>query len=84
MQQKNQEYLNNVTDLPNMFSSLAIRIEKNVLKDFLVSDSSQSKSYCDVIVAEIKEVSHEQETKMRKMKRKTLKKQEVMERFRIF
>ena len=36
-----------------MFSSLAIRNEENALKDVLVADSSQSKTYSDTIVAEI-------------------------------
>ena len=53
LQQQYQEYLNDVTDLQNMFSSLAIRNEENALKDVLVADSSQSKSYSDDIVAEI-------------------------------
>ena len=35
---------------------------------FLVSDSSQSKRYCDVIVAEIEEVLNEKETEDAKMK----------------
>ena len=58
-----------MTDLQNMFCSLAIWTEENVLKYFLVADSLQRKSYCDAIIAEIDEILNEQETKDAKDKK---------------
>ena len=42
---------NDVTDLKEMFGSLSIQIEKDVLTDSIVADDAGSKEYGDVIVA---------------------------------
>ena len=78
LQQQNQEYLNDVTGLQNMFRSLAIRFKR-----FLVADSSQRKSYYGAIVAEFKKVLNEQETEDAKDERENSE-EEVIKQFRVF
>ena len=47
--------------LQEMFRSLSIQIEKDVLADYLVADNAENKEYCNVIVAKIDKLLEKKE-----------------------